>query len=46
MNILIVDDSMAKLVCTYRGDNVFNIDVKNGDVIVIKGAKVSDYNGK
>ena len=46
MNILIVDDSLTKLVCTYWGDNCHNINVNAGDVIAMKGAKVSDYNGK
>jgi ssDNA-binding replication factor A large subunit len=46
MNILIVDDSNAKLVCTFWGNNVHSINVKRGDIIAMKGAKVSDYNGK
>jgi ssDNA-binding replication factor A large subunit len=47
ISMLVADDSGAKMVATFWGDSHCDkLNVKEKDIVVLKGMKISDYGGK
>ena len=44
--LCLVDDSLCAVSITLWGDLSTGFKVKEGDVVVVKGARISDYGGK
>lgn len=45
-DITLADDTMAQISCTLWGDRAQNSEINAGDIIAMKGVKVSDYGGR